>query len=227
MAAAKKPRSLAIQISETNNFFDEAAFRRQIAIVVAEQKDNNLAEIEVGKAVLMVSHSAADNGLFVPSELTLLGKTLMQLDQVGLTLDPKFNPNAAVRQHVAEILNQRMKQNFTAGKVMASVLELKDFIRGLPPKVNKILDAVGEAKLQIQIRPRDTNFLLFGVQKIANRITAGLILARADRRRGAVDAGRNAVSAFWISGAGYNLFPGRRVWRIDPALQHFLPGSKE
>ena len=169
--------TIAIHISETTDRFDEIDFRRRIAQLISEQKDNALADIEVGSAILQVSRSAAETGLFVPSELSLLGKTLLQLDQVGRTLDPSFNPNAAIRKHVSELLSQRIKKGLTPGSFYSSVLELKDFVGGLPPKVNKILDSLGEPKLEVFIRPRDKHQLLAGLNHGANRITAGLVLA--------------------------------------------------
>lgn len=169
--------SIAIQISETSDHFDETEFRRNIAQLIAEQKDSALAEIEVGSVMLQISRSAADTGLFVPSELSLLGKTLLQLDQVGRTLDPAFDPNAAVRRHVSEILHRRLTKTFTTGNLLSSALELKDFIGGLPPKLNKIMDALGDPKLELYIRPRDKHQLLAGLNHSANRITAGLLLA--------------------------------------------------
>jgi predicted unusual protein kinase regulating ubiquinone biosynthesis (AarF/ABC1/UbiB family) len=169
--------TIAIQISETTDAFDESAFRRRIGVLISEQKDNALAEIEVGSVILDVSRSAAETGLFVPAELSLLGKTLLQLDQVGRTLDPTFNPNAAVRTNVTEILNQRLTKNFTSTQFFSSMLELKDFVGGLPPKMNKILDALGDPQLEIFMRPRDKHQLLAGLNHSANRITAGLLLA--------------------------------------------------
>jgi ubiquinone biosynthesis protein len=169
--------TIAIQISEATDGFDEVDFRRRLATLIAEQKDNALAEIEVGSVILQVSRSAAETGLFVPSELSLLGKTLLQLDQAGRTLDSCFNPNAAVRRHVTAILNQQLMKNLTTGKFFSSMLELKDFVGGLPPKVNKILDALGDPQLEVFIRPRDKHQLLAGLNHSANRITAGLVLA--------------------------------------------------
>jgi ubiquinone biosynthesis protein len=127
--------------------------------------------------ILQVSRSAGDNGLFVPSELSLLGKTLLQLDEVGRTLDPHFNPNVAIRRHVNDMLRQRVRKSLTAGNFFSSVLELKDFVGGLPPRVTKILDALGDPRLELYLRPRDKHQLLVGLNHSANRITAGLVLA--------------------------------------------------
>jgi ubiquinone biosynthesis protein len=169
--------TIAISISEQTDRFDEVEFRRHLGTLINEQKDSALAEIEVGSVILQVCRSAAETGLFVPSDLSLLGKTLLQLDQVGRTLDPAFNPNDAIRRNVTEILNRRMSKSFTSGKVLSSMLELKDFVGGLPPKVNKILDALGDPQLEVFVRPRDKHQFLAGLNHSANRITAGLILA--------------------------------------------------
>ncbi len=169
--------SLVIHMSETTPQFQEAEFRQQISAMVSEQQDNTLAKIDVGQILMAVSRSAGENGLFVPIELTLLGKTLLQLDQIGRGLDANFNPNAAIRRHVSDILNRRLKKDLTPGALLNSVLELKDFISGLPRRINKILDTVGDSDFEVKIRSPDTVFLMEGFQKIANRITTGLILA--------------------------------------------------
>ncbi|MEO6036124.1 MAG: AarF/UbiB family protein [Verrucomicrobiota bacterium] len=169
--------ALVIQMSETTQYFDEPQFRRTIAALVAEQQDSTLEQLDVGSILLKVGRAAGENGLFVPIELTLLGKTLLQLDEIGRGLDSNFNPNAAIREHVSEILNRRLKKDITPGAILASVLELKDFATGLPRRVNKILDTVGNSEFEIKVRSPDTNLLLEGFQKIANRITTGLILA--------------------------------------------------
>ncbi|MEO6183090.1 MAG: AarF/UbiB family protein, partial [Verrucomicrobiota bacterium] len=169
--------ALVIQMSLTTEYFNEPEFRRKISSLVAEQQDSTLEKIDVGMLLLEVGRSAGENGLFVPIELTMLGKTLLQLDQIGRGLDDKFNPNAAIRRHVSDILNQRLKKDVTAGKLFASILDLKDFVTGLPGRVNKILDIVGNSEFEVKVRAPDTNLLLEGFQKIANRITTGLILA--------------------------------------------------
>jgi len=124
-----------------------------------------------------VARIGADTGLYAPPHLALLGKTLMQLDQIGTTLAPDFDPNAAVQRHASEILTRRMWKNFSPAGLLNPALELKDFVTGLPKRLNKILDAVGNAELELKVKAPDTEHMLKGFQKIANRITTGLILA--------------------------------------------------
>jgi len=166
-----------VRISDTRDEFDESDFRRRAAQLIADQKDAPLGERDVGKALLEVGKTAADTGLYVPSELTMLGKTLLQLDQVGKTLSPTFNPNASVRRNVSEILSQRMWKQASPSKMLGTMLELKDFMGGLPLRLSKVLDTLAKPEMELKINNSDTQQLMDGFQKVANRITTGLILA--------------------------------------------------
>jgi predicted unusual protein kinase regulating ubiquinone biosynthesis (AarF/ABC1/UbiB family) len=168
---------IVIQVGEKLEGFDLPEFRRRITHVVALQRDQGLKDLNVGQTLLDVSGHARDNGLFVPSELTLLGKTLLQLDQVGRILDPTFDPNASVRRNVGELLTQRMKQDLTRQNAFSSLLEMKGFLSSLPNRLNRIMDAVVNSEVEVKIRAVDADVMLEGMQKIANRITCGIVLA--------------------------------------------------
>jgi predicted unusual protein kinase regulating ubiquinone biosynthesis (AarF/ABC1/UbiB family) len=168
---------IAIGISETDQDFNETDFRHRIAEIVAEQQNTSLAKMDTGHLILNVGRTAADVGLYVPSELSLLGKTLMQLDEVGRQLDPKFDPKESIRRNAGEILNQRLKSSLTEGKFFSTLLEATQFVGAFPARLNKILDAIGNAELNVNVKPQETRFLVESAQKVANRITTGLILA--------------------------------------------------
>lgn len=169
--------AVLIGMSRIDDDFDEASLKKRIAHLVARQRDRSLGDIRMGRTLLELSQSAAQAELFVPSELTLLGKTLMQLDQVGKRLDPHFDPNAAIRLYAAEILTQRMRKQATQGSVMNTMLELRDFLTGLPARLNRIMDVAGNPELEVKVRVVDADLLMEGLQKIANRIASGVILA--------------------------------------------------
>jgi ubiquinone biosynthesis protein len=166
-----------IRMSERLPTFDAAEFRRKISQLVARRRDQGLERINVGRSLLDVSIHARETGLFVPSELTLLGKTLLQLDEVGRILDPEFDPNASIRRNVGDLMTQRMKKELTQGSVFSSLLELKDFTTQLPGRLNRLMDAVTNAEIEVKVKAIDAQLMLGGMQKIANRIATGLVLA--------------------------------------------------
>jgi len=174
---SEQAADIAIRIGAPSLDFDEQEFHHKIGQLVAEACSLTLQQMQVGKVVLSVGRIAAETGLRVPSELSLLGKTLLQLDDIGRILKPDFDPNESIRRNASNILNQRLKSSITEGKAFVTLLEAKQFIGALPSRLNKILDRIGNAELNVNVKPSETEFLVDSARKVANRITTGLILA--------------------------------------------------
>jgi ubiquinone biosynthesis protein len=169
--------AFALKLGEAREQFDEPEFARRVADLVGRHQDAELRNIQIGKAVLEIGRVAGDVGLRLPTELTMLGKTLLNLDQIGEALDPKFNPNASIRRNAAEIMRARLLKSASPGNLFSSILEMKEFVERLPGRVNKILDAVANNQLEVKVDAIDEARLMTGFQKVANRITMGLVLA--------------------------------------------------
>ena len=168
---------IVIRFSEKLEHFNALEFRRKIGQLVALRRDQGLEQLNVGRSLLDVSRNAHENGLFVPSELTLLGKTLLQLDEVGRILDPTFDPNATIREEASALMTQRVRKDLTQGNAFSALLEMKDFVSNLPGRLNRIMDVIANSELEVKVKATDTKTVVDGMQKIANRITTGLILA--------------------------------------------------
>jgi predicted unusual protein kinase regulating ubiquinone biosynthesis (AarF/ABC1/UbiB family) len=174
---ADEAATVSIGLGQIRAGFDEAGFRRDVADLVAQNQAARVGQIQVGRVVLMLARMSGERGIRVPPELTMLGKTLLNLDQIGRTLDPDFDPNAAIRRHAGELTQQRMRKAMSPGNVMATLIEMKDFVEHLPRRVNRILDSVANNTFEVKVDAIDEKTLMEGFQKVANRITVGLILA--------------------------------------------------
>jgi predicted unusual protein kinase regulating ubiquinone biosynthesis (AarF/ABC1/UbiB family) len=144
---------------------------------VALKRDQGLEQLNVGRSLLEVTGIAAEDGLIVPAELVLLGKTMLQLDQIGRILDPKFEPNASIRRNVAALMAQSMRKQLTQGNLYSTLLEMKDFTVGLPVRLNRLMDAVANSNLEVKVKATDAQIVIDSLQTIANRITMGIVLA--------------------------------------------------
>jgi len=167
----------AIRIGEPRSDFDESQFRRQIADVVAQQQQATVAQMQVGRVVMDVRRIAAECGIRVPPELTMLGKTLLNLDLVGRSLSPDFDPNESIRRNSTRIMSQRTLKSFSMAGLSAALLETKELVEKMPARINQFIDLVAANKLRINVDAIDEDLLMSGLQKVANRITLGLILA--------------------------------------------------
>lgn len=168
---------IAVRMSEKLEEFDAPEFRRRITQLVSLQRNQGLEQLNVGRSLLEVNGIAHDNGLIVPSELVLLGKTMLQLDEIGRILDPAFDPNASIRRNVATLMARRMRNDLTQGSIYGSLLEMKDFTVGLPSRLNRIMDMATNSEFEVKVKATDAKMVLDGMQHIANRITMGVVLA--------------------------------------------------
>ena len=169
--------ALALQIGDARPDVDQPGLRRDIQELVAGYADLSLNQLQVGRVMMEISRAAGRHGIRLPPELTLFGKTLLNLDEVGRTLAPDFDVNAALREEGPALMQQRMQHGMSAANVFAAALETKEFLEQLPGRVNKFLDAATNNQLKVNIEVIDEGSIINGLQKVANRITLGLLLA--------------------------------------------------
>jgi ubiquinone biosynthesis protein len=96
---------------------------------------------------------------------------------VARRLAPEYDPNDSVRERVGEIMSKRMWRDATPGSAPNLLIDTKEFVEELPGRMNRIMDTVAEGRLQVEVDAVDENELMRMAQKVANRVTAGLILA--------------------------------------------------
>ncbi|MFD2255317.1 ABC1 kinase family protein [Luteolibacter algae] len=168
----------AIRIGEPRaEGIDRAGFINRIEDLVGESHKSDLAGLQIGSIVLLVMSACADSGIRIPAEINLLGKTLMNLDRVGIALSPRFDPASAIRRNLETISASRVKDSFSIASLMGAMTETKDFLGALPRRMNEILELVATNKLRVKVDSIDEHKLMLGLQKVANRITIGLILS--------------------------------------------------
>ncbi len=167
----------AIKMGEAKENFDRRSFHRRITDLVAENSDAVLSKMNAGKVTLEITRISADCWFSLPAEFTMFAKALMNLDRVVYTLDSSFDPNAVIRERANEILQRNITKSMAPNNLLSGVVELKEFAETFPRRVNKILDAIGNNEVRIGVDAIDEKVVLEGLQKVANRITLGLVVA--------------------------------------------------
>jgi ubiquinone biosynthesis protein len=156
---------------------DETRFRRQVADLVGSVQNVAGERVQVGGIVIALTRLEAENGIRPAPELTMMGRALLQLDETARSLSKDFNPNETVRQYSDSIMRRHMMKKLSPGNVFASALEMQDFLQHLPGRMNAVLDNVAGNKVQLKVDAFDESRLMDNLQKIANRIALGLVLA--------------------------------------------------
>jgi len=166
-----------VRIGRPLETFNREAIERDVSALVVKYRDTSLRDLQAGSVLLEISRAGGLHGLRLPTELALLAKTLLNLDDVGRTLAPDFDVHECLRRHATSLMQQRMRRSVSVGGAFASMLEMKQFVEALSGRLNRLMDAASNNELKIKMEVIDEGALIEGFQKIANRIALGLILA--------------------------------------------------
>ena len=167
----------AIKMGEPKEGFDRQEFTRRVGDLVADNAEANLNRLNAGMVVLEITRISADCWFRLPAEFTMIAKALLNLDKVVYTLDPSFDPHAVIRERATEILQRNIIRSISPSNLLAGAVDVKEFAEKLPSRVNRILDAVGNNQIRFKVDAIDEKVVLDGLQKVANRITLGLVVA--------------------------------------------------
>lgn len=163
--------------SYDNTESDIEVFRKNINRLVLESTTVYAGDMETGRIVLQMNRIAADQGIKIAVELNILGKILLNLDQIIAVLTPAYDLQKAIQRFMEQIMKRRMKRELKPENAYAFLLENKKLLENLPSRLNKITDNLANNQFEMKIDAFDEKRLTDGFQKIANRITVGLIIA--------------------------------------------------
>lgn len=168
---------MAIKMGEPKAQFDQSTFVREVADLVAENRDADLSRLNAGQVTLEIMRISAECWFRVPPEFTTIAKALLNLDKAVFTLDSTFDPNLVIRERATEIIQRNIIKSISPSNILTGVVEVKEFAEKLPIRVNRILDTIGNNELKFKVDAIDEKIVLEGLQKVANRITLGLVVA--------------------------------------------------
>lgn len=166
-----------LQLVEVDQTVDRGAFNRRLNDIVGRFQGAQLRDLDLGRVLVHISRAAVNCGFLLPAEIGMIGQTLLKLDAVGRHLAPEFQTDEAIRRHALQVMRSRVFKGQSAGKLFRTAVEMKEFATQLPGRVNRILDVVADNRLRIEVDALDETRLMAGLQKIANRISVGLVLA--------------------------------------------------
>ncbi len=156
--------------------FNYEKYRDEVANLVARNYSSSLDKVNMGHLILELNLLAGQNRFQLPSEVIALSKVLLNLDRSLAVLDPKFSLSHAVSQEAAKLLRHRVSADASRANLYATLSESKEFAMHFPFRFNRILSNLANNNLRFRVDALDEKHLIAGIQKIANRITAGLLL---------------------------------------------------
>jgi len=158
--------------------FDEERYERGVAQLVARYAAQRArSSLSEGRLMLELSRLSAECCLRLPSDLNLLGKTLVNLRHACDRLQPGLDVREPVERHLESLVRRHLRQTLSPAMLAGEMLDTERFALGLPRRLADALTLVAENRLQLRVVGLRESHLMESLQKIANRISAGLVVA--------------------------------------------------
>lgn len=164
-----------IGISTRLESFDEERYLRETGQMIARYAANN--SYSEGRVVLDLVRIATASGLRTPPELSLLGKALLNLETVCRLLSPDLDTRRIVEKQLQHVMRARLKKSLSAANLASEAMEMQQLLREGPRKMSDILALLAENRLQMKVTGLEESRLMENLQKIANRVSAGIVTA--------------------------------------------------
>jgi ubiquinone biosynthesis protein len=156
--------------------YDEARLRRGITELIGRYRTSSMHDLGAGSILAQLMQLAGQARLRLPAELSMVGKALLNLDDVTRRLDPDFRPLDALNEFGPQLLRQEFGDG-TRTSLARTALESREFLERLPQRANRLLDAMSDGSFTVKVDAFDEDQLLRELEKVANRLTSGIILA--------------------------------------------------
>lgn len=152
-------------------------FIKSVSDVIMESENSRAKDLQTGRILIQLNRLALNTHIKLPVEINILGKILLNLDQIVAMLDPEFDLRASIQQNVHEIMRKKMLSELKPENFFGMLIESKHLLENMPESMNKITENLANNEFKIKIDAIDEKRVTDGFQKVANRITLGIIIA--------------------------------------------------
>ncbi len=152
-------------------------FRSDLIYLLEPLYDISISEVNFPEYLEALTHLVIKHGLKVPSDLLLMNKTILIVDNIGRQLDPSFSLISAAEPYAADMLKKRMSPQRMIDKSKDNLLEIGDLLLDTPKQINRMLKKALRDDISFKIDPLGMDKLIKDIDRSSNRIAFSLVVA--------------------------------------------------
>ena len=133
--------------------------------------------MQAGRLLFDVIDLSFRSGLRLPAEMTLLAKALFNLDGVTRALEPTYTPLDTIREFGNQIAMARAQRDMSPRRIYHIAMESGYLLAALPHRLDQITQRIADNDLGARVDVPQLPALIVALQKVANRVFSGLVLA--------------------------------------------------
>lgn len=150
--------------------------RTDIDFIKDKYYDVSLSQVSLGEAINELFSIANQHHIRIPSDLTLLAKTLLTIEGVVVKLDPDISIINIAEPFGRQLLKDRYHPRKMAESIFNKWEEYGEIFTELPKHIQEISSIMKSGKLPIEINIPKVELLLTKLDRISNRLSFSIVL---------------------------------------------------
>lgn len=150
--------------------------RRDVEELREKYMDVPLSKIHLGEAINDLFHVAFHHRIRLPSDLTLVGKSLLTLEGIVERLDPDLSIIKIAAPFGRQLLKERFKFSTITDKLWHNLTEYGDLLIDLPKQSKELIRNIQKGRLHIEIGIPELDIFLKKLDRISNQISFSIVL---------------------------------------------------
>jgi ubiquinone biosynthesis protein len=160
-----------IEVSERSELY---AFKQATCMLISRYHDMSNGRMEIGKVLLELAAVAQNYQMAVPSQLTLLGKAMLNLDGTLRVLAPELNPVQIIRDYIEQVMQKRALSHISMARAYTWFLDARHLLDNLPHRTDTIIDKIAHDQLTVHLKIDHLDTM---IHEAARRVTLGMIIS--------------------------------------------------
>jgi len=167
-----------LNLGITSQEIDTRSLKIDIREMLDQYYNKSLKEIKLGELINQLVNIAIKYHIRMPVEFALLGKSLLNIEGIGLELDPDFNLAEVAKPYAQNLILERKSPQRLILKLLNDLAELyNNLIILIPRQLSKTLKKMEEGVFKLEFQHRGLKNLITALDRSTNRLSYSLILA--------------------------------------------------
>ncbi|MGG1616117.1 ABC1 kinase family protein [Paenibacillus sp. NRS-1782] len=155
---------------------DMNALRADLDKMREDYSDVPFSQVSIGNALNDLFGAAQRHRIGLPSDVLLLGKSLLTLEGVVEHLDPDLSILALAEPFGNKLLKERFSGRRIRGKLLGGATELVETLMELPGQARHLASIISKGKLKLEVTVPELEMLLRRLDQISNRLSFSIVL---------------------------------------------------
>jgi ubiquinone biosynthesis protein len=152
-------------------------FRSDLVNLLEPLYDLNISEVNFPEYLETITLLVVKHGIKVPSDLLLVNRTILIVDNIGRQLDPEFNLVTAAEPYAAQLVKRRLSPQRVFDKTKENLLDISDLLIDTPKQINRLLRKTLRDEISFKMDPIGMDRLITDIDRSSNRLAFSIVVA--------------------------------------------------